>query len=44
MNGRTSPDSSGLRSQAVMVKVEDVDTHHQHARQRGVQILSPPAD
>jgi uncharacterized glyoxalase superfamily protein PhnB len=42
--GRTSPDTSGLSSHAVMVKVADVDAHHRHALQRGARILSPPAD
>jgi uncharacterized glyoxalase superfamily protein PhnB len=28
----------------VMVRVEDVHRHHEHARQRGVRILRPPAD
>jgi uncharacterized glyoxalase superfamily protein PhnB len=42
--GRTIPTLGGLRSHAVMVKVEDVDAHHQHAMQRGAQILSSPAD
>ena len=27
-----------------MVKVDNVDAHHDHARQRGARILSPPAD
>jgi len=42
--GRAVPDRDGLRSYAVLVKVEDVDAHHDHARQRGARILSPPAD
>jgi uncharacterized glyoxalase superfamily protein PhnB len=29
---------------AVMVRVEDVDSHHEHAKQSGVKIVSPPAD
>ena len=29
---------------AVMVRVEDVDRHHEHARARGARILRPPAD
>lgn len=40
--GRSAPDPSGLHSHAVMVKVDDVDAHHDHVRQRGAQILSPP--
>jgi uncharacterized glyoxalase superfamily protein PhnB len=41
--GRTVP-GSGPRSHAVMVKVENVDAHHEHARERGARILSAPAD
>ena len=29
---------------AVMVRVDDVDSHCEHARQRGARILRPPAD
>jgi uncharacterized glyoxalase superfamily protein PhnB len=29
---------------AVMVRVEDAHSHHDHATQRGVRILRPPAD
>jgi uncharacterized glyoxalase superfamily protein PhnB len=42
--GWAMPDRDGLRSHAVLVKVEDVNAHHDHARQRGAQILSPPTD
>lgn len=42
--GRAVPDRDGLRSYAVLVKVEDVDAHHDHARQRGARTLRPPAD
>jgi uncharacterized glyoxalase superfamily protein PhnB len=42
--GRAAPDHSGLRSHAVMVKVEDVAAHHDLALQRGARILSPPTD
>lgn len=42
--GRSAPDLGGLHSHAVMVKVDDVDAHHDHVRQRGAQILSPPTD
>jgi uncharacterized glyoxalase superfamily protein PhnB len=34
----------GLRSHGVLVKVEDVDAHHEHAREHGARILSPPTD
>jgi uncharacterized glyoxalase superfamily protein PhnB len=40
--GRAAPDGGDLRSHAVMVKVGDVDAHHEHALQRGARILSPP--
>jgi uncharacterized glyoxalase superfamily protein PhnB len=29
---------------SVMVRVDDVERHHDHARQRGARILRPPAD
>ena len=29
---------------SVMIRVEDVDRHHEHALQRGARILRPPAD
>jgi len=29
---------------SVMVRVEDVDTHHEQARRSGVKILRPPTD
>ena len=29
---------------AVMVRVDDVDRHHAHAKARGARILRPPAD
>ena len=42
--GRAVPQRGDVRSDAVMVKVEDVDAHHEHALQRGARILSPPTD
>jgi len=42
--GRAVPDRTGARSHAVMVKVDDVDAHYDHARQHGARIVSPPAD
>jgi len=42
--GRAAPDDSDLRSYSIMVKVESVDAHYDHARQRGARILSPPTD
>lgn len=29
---------------SIMVRVSDVDSHYEHARQAGVQIASPPTD
>lgn len=34
----------GEGSAAVVVRVEDVDGHHERAQQRGARILQPPAD
>ena len=42
--GRAKPAGAGPRSHAVMVKVDDVDAHHEHARACGARILSAPAD
>jgi uncharacterized glyoxalase superfamily protein PhnB len=42
--GRAVPGASGLRSYSIMVKVENVDAHHDHALGRGARILSPPTD
>lgn len=42
--GRVAPSTDGARSCAVMVKVDDVDAHHERARRRGALILKPPAD
>lgn len=41
------PDNPGPESGArfsVMVRVSDVDYHHEHVRQSGAQIVSPPTD
>ena len=43
-HGRAVPERHGLRSHAVVVKVDNVDAHHDYARQRGARILSPPTD
>jgi len=43
-HGRAAPDDSDVRSYSIMVKVEDVDTHYDHARRRGARILRPPTD
>lgn len=42
--GRVSPTRGEPRSHAVMVKVDDVDAHHDHARRQGARIISAPAD
>lgn len=42
--GRTAPEKGEPHSHAVMVKVDDVDAHHERARRRGSVILSPPTD
>jgi uncharacterized glyoxalase superfamily protein PhnB len=42
--GRVPAEGGGLRSHGVMVRVDNVDAHHERALQRGARILSPPAD
>ena len=42
--GRAVPEPGTVRSFAVMVKVDNVDAHHDHARAHGAQILRPPTD
>lgn len=49
--GFESPDAAELRpprqgevSHSVLVRVEDANSHHEHARRRGARILQPPAD
>lgn len=42
--GRAAPTPGELRSHAVMVKVADVDAHHDHAQRQGARITRPPAD
>jgi uncharacterized glyoxalase superfamily protein PhnB len=39
----TSPTRAGL-GHSVLVRVSDVDAHHDRARQHGARILRPPAD
>jgi uncharacterized glyoxalase superfamily protein PhnB len=43
---REGADAGGTaeHAHAMMVRVEDVHSHHEHAKQRGVRILRPPAD
>jgi uncharacterized glyoxalase superfamily protein PhnB len=36
--------ASGGLGHSVMVRVADVDRHHEHARRSGAAIVSPPAD
>ena len=36
--------NEGDAAHAVMVRVDDADGHHEHARRRGAQILRPPTD
>jgi uncharacterized glyoxalase superfamily protein PhnB len=43
-HGRALPSGGGLRSYSIMVKVENVDAHHDHARRRGARVLSSPTD
>ena len=38
------PDANVSLKSSVMVRVEDVDTHYEHARRSGVKILRPPTD
>jgi len=39
--GENTPNAGG---DSVMVRVEDVNSHHERALQRGARILEPPAD
>ncbi|MCC7359989.1 MAG: VOC family protein [Anaerolineales bacterium] len=38
------PAASAAAGHSVMVRVDDVDAHHAHARDAGVAILNPPTD
>lgn len=38
------PPRRGEVSHVVMVRIEDVDSHYQYARQRGARIIDPPTD
>lgn len=42
--GRAAPHGDAPGCHAVMVKVDDVDAHHERARQGGATVLSPPTD
>jgi len=40
----TKQDGASSASFSVMVRVDDVDSHHERAKQSGARIVSPPAD
>jgi uncharacterized glyoxalase superfamily protein PhnB len=42
-HGREAPDQTGM-THSVMVKVDDADSHYEHARRCGAKILSGPED
>jgi uncharacterized glyoxalase superfamily protein PhnB len=42
--GRAAPQRDVPQSHGIMVKVDDVDAHHERARQHGAAILSSPTD
>jgi uncharacterized glyoxalase superfamily protein PhnB len=42
--GRAAPKRDEPRCHSVLVKVDDVDAHHDRARQHGARILGPPRD
>ena len=42
--GRWTPERDEPQSHAILVKVDDVDAHHERARQQGAVILSAPTD
>jgi uncharacterized glyoxalase superfamily protein PhnB len=44
LRGRSAPKRGASHCHAVMVRMDDVDAHHERARQRGAVIVSPPAD
>ena len=41
--GRRSPDDAGV-THSVMIRVDDVDRHHEEAQSAGAVIVSPPTD
>ena len=41
---RPPGEMTGVVTHAVMVRVEDVDAHHERARSNGARVLRPPAD
>jgi uncharacterized glyoxalase superfamily protein PhnB len=40
----TEGEVAGDHPDSLLVRVDDVDEHHTHARARGARIVSPPAD
>ena len=42
--GRAAPKRDKPHCHSVLVKVDDVDAHHDRARQHGARILGPPRD
>jgi uncharacterized glyoxalase superfamily protein PhnB len=42
--GRAAPKRGEPHCHSVLVKVDDVDAHHDRARQHGARILGPPTD
>jgi uncharacterized glyoxalase superfamily protein PhnB len=42
--GRAAPKPGEPHCHSVLVKVDDVDAHHDRARQHGARILGPPTD
>src|SRR5262245_21024049 len=42
--GLASPQALGVSTQALSVRVDDVDAHFERARAAGAQIASPPED
>jgi uncharacterized glyoxalase superfamily protein PhnB len=43
-HGRAVPERNSQHNHSVMVKVENVNVHHEHSVRRGAQVLSPPTD
>lgn len=43
-DGLVSPRSAGLATQAIYVRVDDLDAHFERARAAGAEILEPPRD
>jgi uncharacterized glyoxalase superfamily protein PhnB len=42
--GRAAPKRDEPHCHSVLVKVDDIDAHHDRARQHGARILGPPRD